>query len=179
MIAWLTERGRQAIVAIGWPEWGYDCGWSAGRLYLTAQSPTLFFVQHRTGKEETGPWGPLPLADTITDILPDMAAVALLRDRAREYLTAAGITFSLPGTDYAIDRRGGAMLAQDGAWVFDPQFSGRWPDYDNALIAAVLATNMNNITPGRPVLTSSDPSRRGAESAAGRGRPGDDQEEEN
>ncbi|MBE3087790.1 MAG: hypothetical protein IMZ71_01540, partial [Chloroflexi bacterium] len=136
---------------------------------------TLFFVQHRTGKEETGPWGPLPLADTITDILPDMAAVALLRDRSQQTLAARGVWLSLEGLHYAIQRRGGAMLEQDGQWAFQPKDSGRWPDYDNALIAAVLATNMNNITPGRPVLTGSDASSQG-QRAAGRGRPGVDQD---
>jgi len=121
--AWLSEDGRKAIEKMGWPEWAHETCGDDGLVQRLAFSAISLGGKwridnlHRTDKG-------VPVMGTGC---PAPAALALLRDRAREWLVERGAPIEVETFEEGPPKYG--VL---GIWSY--------ADYDAALIAAVLAT---------------------------------------
>jgi len=110
---WLSDEGRKAIKAMGWPEWKDDDGIVRRLRYIESDE---FFVGEAGGKSPTA-------------FYDFHVALALLRDRAREWLEEK-VWFISPGLNY------GTYAVKFGDWTLE---GGPFDSYDAALISAIIA----------------------------------------
>jgi len=130
--AWLSEDGRKAIEKMGWPEWAHETCGDDGLVQRLAFSAISLGGKwridnlHRTDKG-------VPVMGTGC---PAPAALALLRDRAREWLAERCGDWM----EIEFRRKLGCWCLCSHNKIRTPYVAKWHDDYDAALIAAVLAT---------------------------------------
>ena len=130
---WLNEAGRKAIEKMGWPEWGHERFDNEGVVQrLRFQDKVASNGLSHWWMETITPVGERECSTRVE--CPECAALALLRDRAREWLVEHDIDIERTRVVRTEPREFYWVRAETG-------FSqGPYTDYDAALIAAVLAT---------------------------------------
>ena len=149
MNPWNDEDGQKAILKMGWPEW-----WVEGRKYHIGQAEwngnPCFVIYDSKGwcqHDDFHGWS--------STHLPLAVALALLRDHAREWLLERGIFLSPDWKDGKVGAWG-IFNAHVFGWLSGDKWlpaqqhaeADHFPDYDTALIKAVLVAEQKKANRG-------------------------------
>jgi hypothetical protein len=126
--SWTGEKGMKAIEKMGWPTWELRLSGYVQHYRLCADCKGFSVV----ADGEPG----------LPSLLSEHEVLALFRDHAREWLAERRIWLELRGQQWRVPSSGpqGAYLWTDGNWAWGESDAAFFSDYDDALIAAVLAT---------------------------------------